>query len=85
GYEPDNVKTYQPKKKPRGKKLTPEDKRKNKLISSIRVRIEHAIGGAKVFHIVRDVYRNHKKGFEDMVMEIACGLHNLRLDYSFSS
>ena len=85
GYEPDNVKTCQPKKKSRGKKLTPEDKRKNKFISSIRVRIEHAIGEAKVFHIVRNVYRNHKNGFEDMVMEIACGLHNLRLDYSFSS
>ena len=74
GYEPDNVETYQPKKKPRGKELTLEDKGKNKFISSIRVKIEHAIGEVKIFHIVRDIYRNHKNGFEDMA-----------LDHSFSS
>ena len=85
GYEPCNVETHQPKKKPRGKELTSEDKTKNKFISSIRVKVEHAIGRAKVFHIVSDIYRNHKSRFDDMVMEIACGLHNLRLDYSFSS
>ncbi|MGC9140645.1 transposase family protein [Athalassotoga sp.] len=85
GYEPCNVETHQPKKKPRGKEQTSEDKTKNKFISSIRVKVEHAIGEAKVFHIVRDIYLNHKSRFKDMVMEIACGLHNLRLDYSFSS
>jgi len=61
--------------------LTTEEKAQNRAISRVRVRVEHAIGGAKVFHIVRDVYRNHKQHFEDLVMETACGLHNLRLDY----
>ncbi len=36
-----------PKKKPRGKELTGKEKAQNKVISSIRVRVEHAIGGIK--------------------------------------
>ena len=64
--------------------MTNDDKKESKVISKIRVGVEHAIERAKVFHIVRDIYRNHKEGFSDSVMEIACGLHNLRLDYSFS-
>jgi len=56
----------------------------NKAISKIRVGVEHAIGVAKVFHIVRNIFRNHKEGFSDSEMEIACGLHNLRPDRSFS-
>jgi len=84
GYEPKGIKTYQPKKKPKGRDLTNDEKKENKAISKIRIGVEHAIGGAKVFHIVRDIYRNHKEGFIDLVMEIACGLHNLRVDYSFS-
>jgi len=43
-----------------------------------------AIGGAKIFHIVKDIYRNQKEEFSDSVRELVCGLHNLRLDYSFS-
>jgi hypothetical protein len=81
GYEPDNTTTYQPKKKPRGGELTPSDKEQNRVISQERIGIEHSIGGAKVFRIIRDVYRNHCQGFEDLVMETACGLFNLRLDF----
>ncbi|KAF5437794.1 DDE superfamily endonuclease, partial [Candidatus Methanophagaceae archaeon] len=34
-----------PNKKPRGKELTDEDKVRNKAISGVRVRVEHAIAG----------------------------------------
>ncbi len=79
GYEPDGVTTHQPKKKPRGKELTPEEKEANRLISRVRVKVEHSIGGVKVFRIVADTFRNIKEGFVDLVMETACGLFNLRL------
>ena len=79
GYEPDGVRTHQPKKKPRGKELTPDEKESNRLISRIRVKVEHSIGGIKVFRIVQDTFRNIKEGFVDLVMETACGLFNLRL------
>ena len=85
GYEPEGVETFQPKKKPRGGELTAEEKAQNRAISQVRIRVEHAIGGAKVFHIVRDVYRNRKQHFEDLIMETSCGLHNFRLDYPLAA
>lgn len=85
GYEPQDVETHQPKKKPKGGELTAEEKAQNRAISRERIGVEHAIGGAKVFRIVRDIYRNHKQHFEDLVMETTCGLHNLRRDYAFAA
>lgn len=79
GYEPEGVTTHQPKKKPRGKELTADEKRANRLISRERVGVEHSIGGVKVFRIVGDTFRNIREGFVDLVMETACGLFNLRL------
>jgi len=81
GYEPDHVHTFQPKKKPKGGALTPQEKAYNSLIASQRIGVEHSIGGVKVYHIVRDVFRNIRVGFADLVMETACGLHNLRRDH----
>lgn len=80
GYEPPNTVPIQPKKKPKGKELTPEEKQRNKEISRERVGVEHSIGGAKIYHIVRDTFRNHKNQFDDRVMEIACGLFNFKID-----
>jgi hypothetical protein len=85
GYEPQQIITYQPKKKPKGGELTVAEKEANQAISKERIGVEHSIGGVKVFHIVRDIYRNHKQGFEDLIMETACGLHNLRLDFPMAA
>ena len=79
GYEPVGVQTQQPKKKPKGGQLTPAEKAQNSDISRERIGVEHSIRGVKVFAIAREVFRNLKAGFDDLVMETACGLHNLRL------
>jgi hypothetical protein len=34
---------------------------------------------------VHDVFRNLRPGFDDLVMETACGLHNLRVDYPMTT
>lgn len=81
GYEPSKVKTKQPKKKPRKGELTKSEKRSNKRISSVRVGVEHALSGAKRSRIIKDVMRNYKDEFSDLVMLIACGLHNLRVRF----
>jgi len=81
GYEPGNTVCYQPEKKPRGKELPAEDKIFNRMISGVRVIAEHVISGVKRLRIVKDVLRNTKDGFGDLVMEIACGLHNLRVTF----
>jgi DDE superfamily endonuclease/Helix-turn-helix of DDE superfamily endonuclease len=84
GYEPPKVRTYQPKKRPPKGELTSKEKATNQAISRIRVVVEHSIGGAKVFHIAHDVFRNRRADYVDLSFETACGLHNLRCDYRLS-
>ena len=51
----------------------------NHLCSSARVVVENVIAGVKRCRIVKDVLRLTKDGMSDLVMEIACALHNLRV------
>jgi len=81
GYEPAGVETHQPKKKPRGGELTVAEKVENSIISGVRVVVEHVISGVKRCRIVKDKFRNTKNKFDDLVMEIACGLHNFRTEW----
>ena len=78
GYEPEGVITFQPRKKPRGQELPLADRFLNRILNSVRIIVEHVISGIKRCRIVKDIFRNTKAGFHDLVMEIACGLHNLR-------
>jgi hypothetical protein len=79
GHNPENAEIKMPAKKPKGKELTDEQKKSNKAISSFRILVEHAIGGVKKCRIVKDRIRCYKLGFEDLVMLLACGLHNFRI------
>jgi hypothetical protein len=66
-------------KKPRGKELTPGEKRHNRALSRVRVRVEHALCGVKRSRCVKDVLRNKRPECSDRFMEVATGLHNLRV------
>ena len=79
GHAPDNAVIQMPVKSSKNRKLTEEDKKENQLKSSRRVAIEHAISGVKRCRIVKDVFRYRRYGYDDLVMELACGLHNLRV------
>jgi hypothetical protein len=85
GFYLQDVTIVQPKKTLPGGELTPPEKATNRRISSIRIRIEHAIGGViggvKRYRIVKDTIRLLKDGLRDAVMETCCGLHNFRLQY----
>ena len=81
GFSLEQVTILQPKKKPRNQELSEFDKHKNSWLSSLRTRIEHAIGGVKRYRIVKDKIRNWKPGFRDAVFETCCGLHNFRLNF----
>ena len=63
------------KKKP----LTENQKLISKAISTRRVKVEHAISGIKRSRIVKDNLRSRANGLDDIVMEIACGLHNFQV------
>jgi hypothetical protein len=78
GFCLQDVTIVQPKKKPAGGELTPPEKAMNRRISSISIRIEHAIGGVKRYRIVKDNIRLLKDGIRDTVMETCGGLHNFR-------
>jgi hypothetical protein len=81
GFTLPGVIILQPHKKPRGGQLTAEEKERNREISRVRIRVEHAIGGVKRYRIVKDQVRNWKQDFRDQVMETCCGLHNFRLNF----
>ena len=81
GFVLEGVTILQPKKKPRGRQLTAEEKERNRDISRVRIRVEHTIGGVKRYRIVKDQLRNWKQDFRDQVMETCCGLHNFRLNF----
>ena len=81
GYNPVGVICRQPKKKPRGGELSRTEKNQNSVISSVRIVVEHVISGIKRCRIVKDIFRNFQEGFDDLVMEIASGLHNFRTEF----
>jgi hypothetical protein len=85
GYHPAGVHRYQPKKKPTGKELTPEEKEEHTILASIRMLMAHIIAGVKRCRIVKDVFRNTTLYFAAQVMEIAGGLHNFRTTLRYTS
>jgi DDE superfamily endonuclease len=81
GFFLPGITIVQPKKTPRGGELTPPAKATNRRIASIRIRIEHAIGGVKRYRMVKDNIRLLTDGIRDSMMETCCGLHHFRLQY----
>jgi hypothetical protein len=67
-----------PHKKPRKGELTQEQKAENRVISGLRMVVEHAIGGIKRFRCMTDIFRN-KAGRDDSMILVAAALWNLHL------
>jgi hypothetical protein len=61
GYEPEDVQTFQPQKKPQGKELTPEQRAQNRLISRVRIVIDHILAGIKRCRIVNTIAKMRGK------------------------
>lgn len=78
GYEPEGVSVLLPIKKKKNTPLSKEDKRYNRLLAQVRVTIEHVNSGVKRLRIVKEKIRLKREGIRHTVMQIACGLHNLR-------
>lgn len=81
GYAPPEVQIFQPLKKKRGQERTDEERQHNRLISQIRIAVEHMLAGVKRARIVKERFRNTRSGFADLAMLLACGLHNLRQSF----
>lgn len=79
GHKPEGVIIEQPFKKPKNGKLTFSQLLYNQMLSSSRIVIEHVNSGVKRLRIVQDNIRLKTTAKRDLVMFIACGLHNLRV------
>jgi hypothetical protein len=64
-----------PKRKPKGRELTAEEKAANKRLSQERILIENINAKVKVFKIVANKYRNRRKRF-GLRMALICGIIN---------
>jgi transposase len=64
-----------PKKRPRGGTLSAEEKGENRRISRERILIENINAKIKVFKIIANKYRNHRKRF-GLRMSLICGIIN---------
>jgi hypothetical protein len=76
-----NHETFVPKKKPKNGSLTPEEKEDNSLISSIRIKVEHAIGGVKRLGVATNIFRG-RFGSDDRFTFVSAALWNFHLQYS---
>jgi len=70
---------YIPKKKSKKRPLTFDEKETNKLISSYRVVVEHAIGGIKRLRCMSEKLRNRRAFVDDQFILLASGLWNYHL------
>lgn len=74
-----------PHRKPRRSKkhphtaLTEMQRAENRTHARRRVKVEHAISGAKRLGCVTQVYRNKSATFNDRIMAVACGIWNWHL------
>lgn len=68
-----------PIKKKKKRERTIEEKQINKIISSIRVRVEHVIGKLKINRILSDKFRSSIQ-CADLAFKNCCYLYNFKLD-----
>lgn len=81
GSDKNHKNIFIPKKKPRGRELTADEKETNKIISSYRVIVEHAIGGIKRYRCMSEKLRNRKPFIDDNLLLLSAGLWNYHLTF----
>ena len=74
--------TLIPKRGSKNHPLIDGEKRENRIISSFRIVIEHAIGGVKRYRALSDVLRNKIGWLDDLFIELGAGLWNFHLRYA---
>ena len=67
-----------PKKKPKGGRLTSEEKANNRILSQRRIYIEHLIRRVKIFRVVQERFRLRVAAYPIAILTV-CGLTRLRM------
>lgn len=81
GAEKEQPNVILPYKKPKNGDITAIQKDINKVIGSVRVKIEHAFSGVKRLKIIRNKIRLKTYEARDLVFKIAVALHNFRVQF----
>lgn len=76
GITRQHANTQQPKKSTKKKPLTWQQKQENRVISGLRVTVEHAIAGIKRMAVMTHPLRNRLPHFEDTFVLLSTGLWN---------
>ena len=80
GWQKDSNNVELPHKKPKGGKLTAEQKAENRQHSKIRVYVEHKFAQFKKFRILSETYRNFRRK-HNMRVNIIAGVLNLQAGF----
>ncbi len=79
GYRPKGVNLLEPFKATKNNPLTKFQKEFNHWVSRIRITVENAIGSIKKCRVVKERWRGKILDRIDRCIEIATGLHNMRI------
>lgn len=80
GLHKEHENSRTPRKKPKGKELTAEQKRENRELSRLRVVVENVIRHLKIFRIVAERYRNRRCRFA-LRFNLIAGSYNYELSH----
>lgn len=80
GLEAGAASVVTPYKRRRKRKLHWRHRRINRLLAGRRIPVEHTLASVKRLRILRDEFRNRRRGMVDEVMAIGCTLHNFRCE-----
>jgi len=78
GFEVGKADVVTPWKRRNGRRLHWTRRDFNRRLASKRIAVEHTFASVKRLRILRDEFRNRRKGMIDDVMVIGCALHNYR-------
>lgn len=80
GLEAGQAGVVTPWKRRKGHSLHWKRRQFNRLLARHRIAVEHTLASVKRLRILRDEFRNRRKGMVDEVMVIGCTLHNFRCE-----
>ncbi|MDR0613733.1 MAG: transposase family protein [Dysgonamonadaceae bacterium] len=72
----------QPVKKPKGRRLTGEEKEYNRQVASFRIRVEHTVGSIKRMRTVKDECILRAGNFVGHIFSTCAALHNFKIKFN---
>ncbi len=78
GLQKKHAKVLLPMKQSKLKKLTKEEKRANRELARIRIRVENVIRRLKIFRILAERYRNRRRRL-GLRFNLIAGIYNFEL------